>query len=499
MGIIRTEFDNQYKHFNKHKMKTLVTILIAIISMSVMAQPINKPSTISGTMSRKYQLLVELNKPSDIVKNNREMKVACDNSQYVAKMADAENNGEKGAFLAALATGFGTSFVQKTQNATSNFMSVGVNYLVDAMKSDNKKWYATAQSHCMLSRKLKSETTIKDFYSAPSSLGAMDPQNIQFKGFGCHHYLEEISNANHGEEVFYVFCSMLRDSVGINSIVNHSKFLVEVDSLVFNPKYCGLPNDSLETITPFDFSKRKDLILSVKARIYSSWINEAIMITNEQQLGEFTITARIDPTMLNEDSVFVYRKEDPRFRKLVNVTGDCFIVPRSFTGTNDGTSYSNTWGTGQYRIEMDVNESCKIVDEYYYKEKYQNEMITIRQSGNGQQIAFANIPDFKKFDKAKWQTEWTPIKARKRKSSFLNTAWNGIITAYKGTGWMQTFTDPLTNVILNYEGKELNDWLGITTASSISGAGAAALKLSTSQTSGSATPNMASGLSQGKK
>ncbi len=38
---------------------------------------------------------------------------------------------------------------------------------------------------------------------------------------------------------------MLRDSVGTNSIVNHSKFLVEVDSLVLNPKYRGLPNDSL--------------------------------------------------------------------------------------------------------------------------------------------------------------------------------------------------------------------------------------------------------------
>lgn len=448
-------------------MKTLITLFVAIISMNIMAQPAN-PGKKSSALNRKYQLLVELENPSAILEHNREMKIATNNAKTSAKMADAENSGEKSAFLLSLATGFGSSLVQKTQNATANLMSVGVNYLVEAMKSDSKKWYNAAQSHCTLNRKLKSDTKIKDFYSAPSSLGAMDPQNIQFKGFGCHHYLEEQNNPNHGEEVFFIFCSMQRDSIGISSIVNHSKFLISVDSLVFNPKYCGLPNDSLGTITAFDFTKRSDLTLTIKTRIYSSWINEAIMITNEQQLGEFTITARIDPSVLNEDSVFVYKKNDPRFARLVSVSGDCFIVPRSFTGTNDGTTYSSTWGTGQYRIEMDVNESCKIVNEYYYKEKYKNEEIDIRQSGNGPQIAFANVPEYKKFDKAKWQVEWTPIKKRQRKASFLSTAWNGIVTAYKGTGWVQTFTDPLTNVILNYEGKELNNWLGISSTSAAS-------------------------------
>lgn len=474
-------------------MRKFITLLVAIASLNTMAQT-DAPAKKGSHMNRKYQVLVELENPSAILEHNLDMKIATDRAKASAIIANAENSGEKSAFLTALSKGFGTAFVQKTQNASSNLLSVGANYIIEAMKGDSKKWYNAAKSHCTLSRKLKSESTIKDFYSAPSSLGAMDPQNIQFKGFGCHHYLEEVGNANHGEEVFYVFCSMLRDSAGISSIVNHSKFMVEVDSLMFNPKYCGLPNDSLETITPFDFSKRKNLTLTIKARIYSSWINEAIMVTNDQQLGEFTITARIDPTVLNGDSVFVYRKNDPRFQKLVNVTGDCFIVPRSFTGTNDGTSYSSTWGTGQYRIEMDVNESCKIVDEYYYKDKYKNEEIAIRQSGNGPQIAFAGIPDFKKFDKAKWQAEWTPIKARQRKASFLNTAWNSIVTAYKGTGWVQTFTDPLTNVILSYEGKELNDWLGLTATTGASGAGASAAK---SSQAGGAAPS--GGKPQGKK
>lgn len=444
-----------------------------MMSLNLMAQSQNTTRRV-GILDRKYQVLVELERPTTILENNRQMKIATDNAKASAMMADAENSGEKSAFLLSLATGFGSAFVQKTQNATANLMSVGINYLAEALKSDSKKWYDAAKSHCTLTKQIKSETIIRDFYSAPSSLGAMDPQNIQFKGFGCHHYLEEKNNPNHGEEVFYIFCSMLRDSVGISSIVNHSKFLIDVDSLIFRPKYCGLPNDSLETLTEFDFSKRKDLTLTLKTRIYSSWINEAIMVSNDQLLGEFTVTVRIDPALLNEDSVFVYRKNDPRYARLVNVTGDCFIVPRSFTGTNDGSTYSSTWGTGQYRIEMDVQESCRIIDSYYYKEKYLNEDVAIRQSGNGPQVAFANIPEYKKFDKAKWKVEWTPIKKRKRKASFAQTAWNAIVTAYRGTGWVQTFTDPLTNVVLNYEGMALNEWMGLTPTAGTSASKASA-------------------------
>ena len=476
-------------------MKVLLTFLAAIVSLNVMAQG-QKPGSKSVRVSPKYQLLVELDKKDNILQNNHEIKIASDKAKAAANASD----GEKGAFLDALSAGFGTSLVQKTQNATTNLMSVGVNYLVESMKSKSKKWYATAQSHCSLSKKLKSEIDIKDFYAAPSNLGAMDPQNIQFKGFGCHHYLAVANNENKGNEVFFIFCSMRRDSVGICSIVNHSKFLVQLDSLMFKPKYCGLPNDSLDVRTPFDFSKRKDLTLSLKARIYSSWINEAIMITNDQLLGEFTVTARIDPSLLNEDSVFIYKKGDPRYEKLVSVSGDCFIVPRSFTGTIDGNTYSSTWGTGQYRIEMDVNETCKIVDSYYYKQKYLQEQVPIRQSGNGEQIAFAGIPEYKKFDKAKWKVEWTPIKQRKRNKPLWKTAWDGIVTAYKGSGWVQTFTDPLTNVIVSFEGKELNDWLGLTGTSSSSGASSAARSSAASQSGagGSSGAPTGGGMPQGR-
>lgn len=476
-------------------MKALFTLLVAIVSMNIMAQTV-APGKRSARMSRKYQIIVELDKPNVVNSHNKELKRATDNSQALAKMANTANPTEKSEFLNAVAKGFGTALVQKTQNASSNLSSVLISYGVEAMKSKKQRWYSLAQAHCTLNRKLKSDIAIQDFYSAPSSLGAMDPQNIQFKGFGCHHYLEEQGSPMLGEEVFYIFCSMRRDSVGISSIVNHSKFLVEVDSIYFNPKHCGLPNDSLDSLTPFDFSKRSDLTLNINARIYSSWINEAIMVTNDQKLGEFSITARIDPSLLNSDSVFIYRKNDPRMAKSVTITGDSYIVPRSFTGTANGTTYSSTWGTGQYRIEMDINESCSIVNEYYYKEKYRNEQVNVPQYGNGQNIAFANIPELKKFDKAKWEVEWTPIKSRQRKAPLWSSAWKGIVTAYRGTSWIQTFSDPLVSVLINYEGQKLNDLFELSAAS---GSGSAAKASASSPNSGAPTGAPAGGMPQGKK
>lgn len=470
-------------------MKKFITFMLALCCISMAAQSA-KENGRRGVLQRRCQMVVQLNDSAAIAKQNREL---------TRSIAD---NNEKSLLLASLAKGFGSALVQKTQNASSNLISTSINYLVEALKSDKKKWYSTAKSHCTLSMKLKSETQINDFYSAPSSQGAMDPHNIQFKGFGCHHFLEEVGSKGVGKEVFYVFCKLRTDETGINSIVNHSKFMVEIDSLMFIPKYCGLPNDTLDVLQPFDFHKRDNLTLNIKARLYSSWINEAIMVTNDQLLGEFTISAKVDPaklTVVNGDSAFVYRKGDPEFERLVSVTGDCFMVPRSFTGTNNGTSYTPTWGTGQYRIEMDVTETCRIVDQYYYKQKYLNETIAIRESGNGAQIARAGIPEYKKFDKAKWKVEWTPLKKRQRKATYWKSAWQGIVTAYKGSGWVQTFTDPLTNVILNYEGQKLNELLNLSgsatpaSAKSGSASGAAA----GSKTSGTGTKPSTGGAGAG--
>lgn len=393
-------------------------------------------------MDRKFEILVQVHDENDeeaLRKYNEEVEL----NKRKRETAAADTSSSSRGLLSFLYSGFGTTLITKTASASSDVLAL----ITDAVKSKREKWMQKAQQQCTFTKSLSSQSKIDDFYYLPSKNGAMDPANIKFKGFGCRNYLEckdTVNNKGRGKDVFRVLCSMRSDSAGIAKIVNHSKFEIEVDTLIFNPFYCDLPNDSLKTKTKFDYDKRTNLTFSLNVKIYSSWINEAIMITTDQLLGEFTITAKIDKKNLDEDNLFVYVKNDLNNKnKSVSVTGDCFIVPRSFIGTSNGVDYEPTWGTGEYRLEMTVTETCQINNEYYYE-----------ASANGDKTAK------KKWDKDKWKAEWRNMQGNKN-DSFMKGVWSTIVTAYKGTNWVETFTDPLTTAIYDYETDQLSSWLDI--------------------------------------
>ena len=425
--------------------KTITVFLLLIVVGTMSAQgPMDKPDRGRALKAqRKYQILVE---------NERNVqKVQDTNNRLLALQEASRDEAQRGLFGDLLWTAYTSVFKQKTVNATSNLFSLGVNYVAEALKSNREKWYRRAQQQCYYNQPLSAETKIDDFYALPSTKGAMDPENLKFEGFGCKNYIEVMDGSNEGVGVFYIFCKMRRDSVGLRHIINHSKFMVEIDSLVFNPRYCNLPNDSTGSVdSRFDFEKRDNLRLELKVRFYSSWINQATMITNDQQLGEFVVSVEVDKNKLDDNGLFIYDKNDPDFEKLVSIDGDCYIVPRSYTGTSDAVNYQPTWGTGQYRIEMEVSEQCKIVDSYYQ----------IRESGNGETVAFADATPGKKiWDKAKWKAEWKAMNVRQKGTPFLKNAWKCIVSAYKGTGWVATLTDPVATALYSWETQKLDKWI----------------------------------------
>lgn len=423
----------------------LLLSVAAFISAQVPAKPGGKYDSPhkSRPAQRKYKILIENESKAKTIQDTNDRLLALQNA--------SKGEAQLGLLGDLLWTGFTSAFKQKTVNATSNLVSTGLDYVSEALKSNRDKWYRKAQQQCFYNQSLSAESKIDDFYALPSTKGAMDPENLKFEGFGCKNYIEVMDGSKEGVGVFYIFCKMRRDSVGLRHIVNHSKFYVELDTLMFNPKYCNLPNDSTGSAdSRFSFDKRDNLSFQLKVRLYSSWINQATMIANDQLLGEFTVNVEVDKNKLNKEGLFIYDKNDPDYDNLVSIDGDCYIVPRSYTGTTDGVSYQPSWGTGQYRVEMEVSESCSIVDSYYQ----------IQESGNGEAVAFADAtPGKRKWDKAKWKVEWNAMKSRRKSDSFFKNAWKCIVSAYKGSGWMATLTDPATTALYSWEAQELGEWI----------------------------------------
>ena len=424
--------------------KAIILFILFAIAGTLSAQTSKKKGDEQPRMAqRKFQILIQ---------NERNVqKVQETNDRILAFQESTRGELQRGLLGDYLMLGYMTALKQKTISVTSNLLSLGISHISEAVKSKREKWYHQAQQQCYYHQPLSAETQIDDFYALPSTKGAMDPENLKFEGFGCKNYIEVMGDSKEGVGVFYIYCKMRRDSIGISHIVNHSKFLVDVDSLIINPKYCNLPNDS--TGNPqnrFDFETRDNLNFELKVRFYSSWVNQATMISNNQLLGQFTVKIKIDKKKLNDKGLFIYDKNDPDFEELVSIDGDCFIVPRSYTGTTDGVNYLPTWGTGQYRIEMELTERCSIVDSYYQ----------IREAGNGEAVAFADAtPGKKKWDKAKWKAEWKAMNKRKKGDPFYKNAWKCVVSAYKGSGWVATLTDPAATSLYSWEAHKLNDWL----------------------------------------
>ena len=345
------------------------------------------------------------------------------------------------------------STVTKTANATTGIL----NLLIESMKGQRKEWLQASQQGCVFTKNLASESKKGDFYKFPSTKGAMDPENILFKGFGCRNYLERIDSTNMGREIFRVYCRLRTDSEGVASIVDHSKFLVEIDTIMFDPFHCSLPYDSVtrKTSMAFDFRKRNNLAFQLNVKIYSSWINEAIMVTKDQLLGEFNIRAKIDEKNLNEDSIFVYSSANEAMLKdgTVSIEGDCFLVPRSFTGTLDGKTATRSWGTGEYRVEMTVTETCQIEESFYREAKEEGE----EEGENGDWI------------KERWQDEWKQMKSNRNTSKLGKDIGNTIISTFKGSdGWLEVFTEPVITSINTDLTSTLNGFIGVTTTTTTS-------------------------------
>jgi hypothetical protein len=176
---------------------------------------------------------------------------------------------------------------------------------------------------------------------------------MNFNGIGCLRTIE-------GDTIFYISCRV--DESKISRIINHSKFELSLDTLIIDPYRCNLPNSNFDA--QFSFEQRKNLLITIEMRLTSSWINELTQLQKNQELGSFTINIAVSQSDLDSQGKLRYMKTADTPDKY-KIAGESFIIPRSFMGFRDEeNNFRNIWGTGDYKIELLLKETCGITDVY---------------------------------------------------------------------------------------------------------------------------------------
>lgn len=259
--------------------------------------------------------------------------------------------------------------------------------LVQYRKKQKQEWMRMIQNENNYTDSITSIKGLKDFYNANSMRGALDPSNINFDGI-------EIRGIRGGQEVIYMSCSIDREN--LDHLFRHSKFNIVLDTLAFYPYQCHLPNvtaNGIRTMSEikkgkatvkgdtiirpgvggngFSFDERNNLRVGIDFSIYSSWINQAVQVHKNVELGDFKFTINIPDnvrvytysrkSVVNESKNLPAGRERELFlnRNLIAVEGDCFVVPRSYMPLDNGRPM---WGTGEYDIKVKIRESCQFAE-----------------------------------------------------------------------------------------------------------------------------------------
>ena len=264
---------------------------------------------------------------------------------YLGDLFNASKEAEKG-----IASGYVTSFIDLGVNA--------IGALLTRNSRLKEEWEETVKQENVYQTQISTVSEVNDFYKQTSFDGAMDPKGMRFDGIGC-------LRKENKDTVFYISCHIDRSK--INRIINHSKFELVLDTLIISPTHSNLPNSSLDI--PFSFEERKNFTLSMDIKLLSSWMNEIVQLQKNQELGEFSINIPVDQSVLDNKGYLRYVRnanDVPAYK----VLGESFIVPRSYMGYRDeNDNYKNSWGTGEYKLDITLKETCDVTDQYRSKWK----------------------------------------------------------------------------------------------------------------------------------
>ena len=288
-----------------------------------------------------------------------------------------EKGGATRSVLAAMLISSGQAAITGLVEVTAT----EVVRMLNIRNAQKKEWLAMIERECNYTDSISSIKGLKDFYSETSRLGALDPSNMNFDGIS-------VRGMRDGHEVLYLSCHI--DDSRLDHLFQHSKFCLVVDTLAFHPYECHLPNLGANGImlapgekpvrdNAFSYNEREHLRIGMEISISSFWVNEAITVQDNVELGRFKMEVEIP----SGTEVYTYsRAAIDRNRRLlaeglapegekldtsyVAMNGDCFVVPRSYMPVSGSESM---WGTGEYSMKVKFRESCRFAPDATRNEK----------------------------------------------------------------------------------------------------------------------------------
>lgn len=362
-----------------------------------------------------------------------------------------------------------------TVDASKDLITATIGFLRESLRSKKNDWYMQALADNKYTEDLFMQEQVKDFYGSNSHNGAMDPDSIIFDGFGCRQYMTITENLggtsiSNDVSIIDIRCSLRKDSIGMARMRHHGMFEVVVDYVKINPFLCNLPNDSLgydnatKQYMKFDFNRRKNFKISLTSQILSSWVNEAIILNKDQLLGSFNLEITIpDSTYLEKDNehigYFIYERPESvkrqmteeelernrRNERMITLSGESFLVPRTFIGYRDDGH--GVWGTGQYAVNMTIQESCDINMDYYV------ELIPKREHRfiNHNDMRYIDYGMYKKRWNYNWKKEWSLMKHRHPKKNPYSMVWDNLKMKFAGDRWINILVDAPVKFTLESE------------------------------------------------
>lgn len=268
----------------------------------------------------------------------------------------------RGAF-----TDIGKSMLYGGVSSVFTVISNEIISLTKIRSQQKRKWMEMRQNECLFIDSLQSAKGQSDFYRKPSVHGALDPSDMNFDGI-------TFRASRNGNEILKMVCHI--DTTKFSHLFLHSKFYLVLDSVVFHPYQSYLPNlsvnrirgvdsksskeqiDYWNMISKFSFSEQQSPTINIRMDFSSSWINEAVQVYQDVKLGSFSVNIPINEMDLGKDSVYVYSRQEAlmKHKQLIDITGDCFVIPRSYMPVD---ASNPSWGTGEYKMKVVMSERCQ--------------------------------------------------------------------------------------------------------------------------------------------